>query len=623
MNKVPAPPPGFVPLQSSGGSVPPPPPGFVPINAQSGTLAKGHNPWVETAIQGLTFGYSDEMQAAAKSAFEYAKAKAKGDHAEFKKLYESNLQAINDSLEQQQKEHPIASTAIEMAGTVPTTLAFAPAKLGQAIGMGAKMLQSAKYGAALGAVSGAGHATPDGRTEGVAKGAVLGGAIGAVVPPVSALAGKAVSTVADKTRQLFSAKPEHAAHIIRALQRDEITPQTLAENLQKLGPSGVIADAGGENVQGLARGIASIPGAARNMAGTVLRDRQAGTIDRVTSAMKQFLSKNDDFYGSMQKLQIEKETAARPIYEQVLKQSNIIPDDQFSKISSDKFFEKVFARVKKDPLYKIGEMPNNAMPVVDSAKRYIDDMIGKAVRAGQNNKVRLLSERKNDLVKMADDAFPDYASARNAFAGPSQLQDAMTLGRKFITSDAEVTRDILAGLTDSEREFFRAGAMRALRDKALSQGGDAYKSIMKGPLRERVQTVFGDQESFNAFEKLLKNEQTMFNTKSSVLGGSPTARIQAEQSDLLANSGIAYNLARGDVPGVLASVMRRIKTSGGMLPEKTKQELANALFSQSPEVQQQVIKQLKSEKAYKALGVQMEKLLQTGTMGATVDVLNR
>lgn len=119
----------------------------------------------------------------------------------------------------------------------------------------------------------------------------------------------------------------------------------------------------------------------------------------------------------------------RPLYEGVVKRENIVPvtvggvqeagvaapRTAMGKLMQDKFFAEQVRAVKGSPLYKMGDMEDTALPVLDQVKKNLDDMIEVAKRGGERNKVRLLEQRRGALLKATDEAFPEYGIARTAF----------------------------------------------------------------------------------------------------------------------------------------------------------------------------------------------------------------
>jgi len=138
--------------------------------------------YVRSVFQGLTFGFSDEAEAAAKALF--------GEET-----YRDEVNKIRQEIESFRAEDPVAAYGLEAAGSLPTM--FIPG-VGAARGLqGLSKLSAAKQaaitGAAGGALYGAGTAEtiediPESALAGAAVGGTLAGGLSKVFPAASAAA---------------------------------------------------------------------------------------------------------------------------------------------------------------------------------------------------------------------------------------------------------------------------------------------------------------------------------------------------------------------------------------------------------------------------------------------------
>lgn len=144
----------------------------------------------------------------------------------------------------------------------------------------------------------------------------------------------------------------------------------------------------------------------------------------------------------------ERTAAVRPLYEQVVQADKVVPRQQsipastilgpggkplvpasktaaqpIDSLLQDKFFAGLVKGVKGNPIYKMGEMDEASLPVLDQVKKNLDDMIETARRAGERNRVRLLEGRRVELLKATDSVYPQYAVARSAFEARSPEVD--------------------------------------------------------------------------------------------------------------------------------------------------------------------------------------------------------
>lgn len=142
--------------------------------------------YARAVLQGLTFGFGEEVEAGLKSAF--------GD-----KTYEEEVSKIRGEMESFKEQDPLSAYGLEIAGSIPTMLipGAGAARMAQLGGKAGKVAQAAKAapelaksigtGIAGGALYGAGTAEED-RLGGAVTGGILGGGIsgaaGIVAPKV-------------------------------------------------------------------------------------------------------------------------------------------------------------------------------------------------------------------------------------------------------------------------------------------------------------------------------------------------------------------------------------------------------------------------------------------------------
>lgn len=484
-----------------------------------------------------------------------------------------------------------ASGAIEGVASVPMIPFDLVRAAGQTVGIPNKYLPYGSQQLNQG-MQDVGVTQPELEGGGISRfaGNVAGSSMAFPTKTVTNIAGEIAGAPKALYTQPVTPKPDLSKadkKVLQAFERDKINPTAVGSRMTELGPESTLADVGGENVKGLARATTSIPGPGREIASKALQDRQFGQSSRVSSEISKSLGSGELFYNNVDDLIKARSEQAAPFYEKAVSKSNLIPNDKFKSIFNDPFLMQVMDKVKSDPLHGLGKTPNNSMRVVDAAKKSIDDMIDVAKRAGEGNKARLLVQAKEKLVNAADDAFPAYKTARDKFAGPSQLINALENGREFIKGDSEVTKAALSKMSESERQFFRIGAARSLRDKVLNtpDTADTVKKVFNTPLmREKLRTIFPTDEEFNAFEKMMNTESTMFQTRSSVMSGSRTAPLQAEMMDAVSNVAnvgkIGADLLQGNFGSAAMGAISKLKSNKGLSPEES-EALAKILFSRS------------------------------------------
>ena len=89
----------------------------------------------------------------------------------------------------------------------------------------------------------------------------------------------------------------------------------------------------------------------------------------------------------------------------------------------------------------------------------------------------------------------EYKQARQAFAGPTQVYDAIEDGRQFFDIDARTLKKTYDALGASEKDGFAIGAYDAIRTKIQSgaDGIDQIKRTFGSPeKRDQIKVLIGD-----------------------------------------------------------------------------------------------------------------------------------
>lgn len=548
-------------------------------------------------LQGATFGFGDELRGLA----DYMMG---GD-------YKLGTEAARGEQEQYREENPIGSFGLEMAGGLSTGIPGAAkagaSRVGQWAGSNLpRWLKYAGAGGAGGGVAGAGYSEEGERLEGAGKGATAGAGLGALLPPVA----RGVKGVTSPVIRAFQPASSRANRKLgQALERDLVTPERARANLAKLGPQGTIADAGGENVLGLAEQAVQTPGKGRNQALGMLQRRQSGQHGRVMDALTDQLGDEQNFYETLRQIGRQKQVSAKPLYEKAYAVEIPFSDDlqqlvkrpvvqdamkKALRIAANEGDDiSTSFRIEGD---EITGLENPSTKVWDYVKRGLDDVIedntGELGRV--NNTGRIANNIKRELLSELDEVNPDYREARRVFAGEAANENALKMGRNVLKDDADITQDVIARMSEAEKDYFRAGAMRAVRDKleSATDTSDAYKRIFnKASLRNRLESVFPDKKSFAQFARQMKNESTFYRTRERATGNSATFRRLAQESDINIDpefmSGAVLSPQYATARTAIRSIINRLG-----LPENVRNELTGMLYTQNPAQQQQILQQL-------------------------------
>lgn len=483
------------------------------------------------------------------------------------------------------------------AQAIPALARFAPALASGGMDLGAaksgstvaNLLMRGGAGAATGAAS-AGLIDPE--TAGA------GAAIGAVMPPAvlaaargGSLAGKVVSEPIKAIINALRSPEEQSTRLItKALARDGITPEILAQRLQELGPNAMVADAAGKNTLGLADYAATIPGQARDQGLAALEERAKGAGGRVIGALKGNLGVDSTNVDELTQGLHEnmRQVAKTHGYDEILNSGTVentpdlqklmgsstvksalgkafsILDDDIALGRADRKVLESFAftdprtgittpvsgldaKFARGVLRPAGARfdPDNfslvktpTLRALDYVKRGLDSIIQDgtdAITGKMSSQAERANALRRNLLSQIDTGNPDYAAVRSAYSDEKSGESALNLGRAFMRDDSEVTARRLSEMTPAEQKYFQAGAARAVMDKIKSgpNTGSAYADFIKRPgLTEKLEAAFaGNKPAFDAFMAKLKNEARMGETFASVGKNSLTAARAAAAQD--------------------------------------------------------------------------------------------
>ncbi|MCP4407470.1 MAG: hypothetical protein GY807_06870 [Gammaproteobacteria bacterium] len=498
---------------------------------------------VRGAADTLSFGTADEIAAGANAALG-------GD-------YETELERQRLIDERGGGVRTVGQVAGAMAGGLGLAKrglspAYNTVKSGK--GVWPVVKASTAEGAALAGSHGfgSGEGGLENRAENALNQGMAGAGIGAAVP----VATKVVSTGLGKIANPFRSAQTKAERLLsRSLERDGLTPGQAAAQLDEMGQSAMPMDLA-PNIRETAEGMASMPGPAKTLVKSALDERAAGASQRVIGATDQALGQPIDTLAAADDIIARRSAAAKPLYdaayakpvpytrdlETLLKRpaaAQALRKAQTLAANEGVASQQWFANIADDGKVTIERVPD--IRQLDLTKRALDDMIDGAKRAGNNNEARILTGLKTDLVGMMDDAVPEYAQARNAFAGPSAVLDAMEDGRGIFKNQmtpAELQRT-LAGMGQSEQEAYQQGARAAIADimgTARNDANAARAMFEKGYNQDKLALLVGKEQA-DQLLKQLDNERTFMHTRNQVLGNSRTAPRQEIIRDLGGNPG--------------------------------------------------------------------------------------
>jgi hypothetical protein len=531
--------------------------------------------------------------------------------------YDSNLSAIREKLNRQHELHPVASVSGDLVGAIgsPLNKILPGAGLARDASVVAKVAGGAKAGAAAGAAYGVGH--NDGSfidhvmagLRGGTTGAIGGGVVGGVAGGASTLLAKRTGDIAGPL-------------LLPAMARAETSPEALAAN-----PPSMLADV----LPDLARTARSYSSKARQTIDNAIAARRAQQLPTISSALETGLgAPRGSVRQSVSDIISKRAEEAQPMYDKAYASPDI-SDPIVNETMKLPAFRKAYAvasRIaetegKPLPPLPSGEIPipeslagnadataaftkaytsqHGAMPgipirAIDLVKRGLNDTIDSGLRSGNMGRAeaRALQSRLSTMLSRVDELAPDYAAARGNFAGHSSLVDAAEAGQEFLSPKvgaADIAQH-LDGLSASEKELYRRGAMDALLTRIEAARGSAtgkadlvskfYASVGG---RAKVRALFPSDESYQAFHTAMDKLADQNQTAAFVTGGSQTADKAAQQTGFSNSASSTLHFLRHPglavVSALAHSVLGRAVHAGNV---RAADAVASHLVSSGPEL---------------------------------------
>ena len=542
-------------------------------------------------IQGVTFEFGDELSGAARAILPtLVPGGETGSEA-----FERGVEGARERNEQARADRPFIFGASELAGFAAPAVAASVLSSGTAapaaVSRGASLLARPVVGGAIeGGLAAAGAAeggvgerlddaaigaTAGGVLGGVGSriikagprvgGAVVGGGTGAVlddegVPLEGAAAGaalgaaggagaarlgrRAVDKVFGGASNILPTADETAGtRLATALEREGVGLSDLAGFADEAVPGQTVMDIGepGGPLARLGRTVEALPSSGGRQVREFLTERAEGAPTRIKEALQRDTRLTfEDAVQTADDLARTKRANAAPLYDAAYARE--VPIEAVAEELQIPAFQEAYSRglrIAATEGVEIPETLTTSVPVqaVDYMKRGLDDLIDSRMRAGGlgRNEARVLRNRLRDMLGRVDEAVPEYAAARAQYAGDAAVESAFTEARdQFMRLDPREVAARLAELSPSEAEFYRRGALDAVRSRLeRSADGRDLSRVVAGnsEMRARVRNLFTSEEDFAAFINAMDAERTFKGTQNTVLGGSPTARIQEDVTD--------------------------------------------------------------------------------------------
>lgn len=388
------------------------------------------------------------------------------------------------------------------------------------------------------------------------------------------------------------------------LAKDKTTAKDALNRLVDASPKPYyLLDTAGENLVTLGREAARAPGPARDLAKKTLDERQMDQAGRVMGDVYNLIDPTTNYQETVDALLEERRAKSAPLYETANKRG-IHVSPAIRKIMETPTGREAMAeaiRIAADEGVDIsrtfaGDNPNRFqkldenMKILHYFKQGLDRRIEKGMQTNMFGEPVHTSESrawvknlKTPLLTEIDRLNPDYALARQEYASYSDHLESLAKGRRFMTEDFDVTAKELTDMSPADRQLFRAGAVRALRDMINNpeDGINKVRKIFGSPARrEKMKQLFVDPRLFDEFNKRMDQEGKMFRNRETVdrVTKNITAAALSDADESGLDMGFWKQLFKGDILGAGRTGMVEASSRARGMSPNVRQRVGERLF---------------------------------------------
>lgn len=565
---------------------------------------------VRQAMQGATFNLADEVMAGVLTPLEMIR-QGTFNPAEGYRHAKAREDII---LEDARKDNGLTGAAAELGGGLLTgaSVPGLASRLAPTAGMLSRSGANAVDGAVMGGLAGAADGNSLGERLGdAALGAAVGGAVGAVAPPALAVLRSVASPILSNIAA--RANPQRFAEnqVARAVTESGMTPAGIAGDVASAAREGqgmfTVADAMGSPGQRMLSSTARAPGPGRTDVVEFLDRRQADQGRRVANTLAEGFDSPQTAAQLRTRLTTERDDLADQAFgairadadpvdlsgtiariDQTLR-PGVMPLVRPSNIADDSV-ESVLQRTR-DRLTD-GRSVLSDFEAIQRARGDLADTITKAHRAGEGNKVRLLTQIRNELDQALENASQGFRQANADFRVRSQAIDAIDTGHDAaLRGRVEDTVPAFNAMRPDQRAAFRTGYADPLIESAQ---GSAYGVNKARPLTSDAFQAEGAAmaPANDLMQRRIARENTMFQTRNTATGNSKTAENLADDAAMGIDPGILGQILSGNVGGAVRGILAAGQNVlSGNTPE-VRQQVANILLQRGQNIPPQMLQQM-------------------------------
>lgn len=617
---------------------------FASLGPKNTPISRGRTA-LEQGLQGASFGFADELVDRAGAGIA---SLATGE--KYSDMLQQARSNTKERFKAQEEQYPGTTLAANVGGALMSGGAGASTKAGAALGarlgaggVVARTLKGISAGGTGGAVYGAGSADDGERLEGAIKSGAAGAAIGGALPVVGAALSPIVKPITQKIADAFTRKiavasgelPE-AAELPKALAKvadrlradfpdEEEFKKALSSYFSKKGST--LVETGGERTANLAEGAAMFPSGGAKSA-EFFKGATAEGAERIKGVASKTISPNTSYHDTLDEIVKKGREEVAPIYQEAFKanpsvQSPVIdrilqtPEGKSALQEAARNMQNEMSLVARpDPemtqmmreMVDLGKMDyveggvasGLKLKTLDYIKKAMDSTIDKAYRAGDNGEARRIVNLKKALVQELDGADSSglYAKARAASGDYLSNKSAMEAGADFLREDAGQVRRLLSEFGKTEKESYRNGVVKAIRDNIDNKydGRNVAQLFQKQAVRDKLNAVLTAKE----YSKLMDEASALDNIyrlRNQITGNSRTQMraIASQEFDEGSQELLQDVVTRGATGTLFKQAMKLVGNKFKGMNDQLAGEVADILYETDPKKKYQIVKALTND----------------------------
>ena len=552
---------------------------------------------VRLIAQGATLGFSDEVEALARTPFQ-------------SESYTEIRDDLRGKINAHRERSPYQAMALEGVGAMLPAVASFGASTPLSIANAARpVVRAIQLGAGEGALAAVGLSEREGVDS--LKDAPLGAALGGAAGPAGYYAGKAVGGVSDKFLEFVRQRGKGRMGTVvenelnrlvdqTGLSRDELFEriaggETMSDNQSLHSTVRSYMSQGGDSESLIRNAVPARADAARSVAKESVQSGLTGSTEGNVlkyANMKESVWKKElgDSYNKVFAKAAQDGEVNPDLNRQALEVVQRVPE-ALSELN------KIYRVRNLIPLFKTadnGAVEMSRVPTLEDVE-IIRRMTGEQAKvAGREGRGTLKSELmllEDNLRTNIDNFSPELKDTRAGWSRMADAREAFDSGKKAFTGDVEafeiLAEQIMAAGDPAKVSAFREGIMSSINNKMSVNGSKRFLAKLANPeLREGkvFANVFPEDKQKSALVKLALQGKTQLSYEQIITGPSTALTNAAtKQQGLGIGADELLSATAGNLASGISVGMKAIKSLAPKLSDSQRRQITEVLLSEDPE----------------------------------------